>query len=73
MFTRQEIIDIFAANLIYYRKRSGISQADLAGRIELDERQIRAYERAEYAPNAIYLFRMAQVFKIKVDDFFKKR
>ncbi|WKN46522.1 helix-turn-helix domain-containing protein [Tunicatimonas pelagia] len=62
----------FAANLKYYRTKAGLSQAELAGKIDLDERQIRYYEHAENAPNAVHLYRMAQVFKIKLDDFFKK-
>ncbi|MEM8969166.1 MAG: helix-turn-helix transcriptional regulator [Bacteroidota bacterium] len=73
MFTREEILPIFAANLKHYRNLAQLSQAALAGKVDIDERQIRRFEAAEQAPTIVHAYRMAQVLNIKVDDFFTKR
>lgn len=54
-----------------YRKKQGLTQADLANRAELNIRQIQKIENGEAKTENITLKTMqaiAQVFNIKIDD-----
>lgn len=57
----------FADRLKELRKRKGLSQADLAGLIEVHFTQVSRYERGETKPNAEAMAKLAKVLDTTVD------
>ncbi len=57
----------FASTLIYLRKRDGLSQQDLAGRIDISRSQIGMYETGQRMPSREVLEAIADTFNVSVD------
>lgn len=59
------------ANIAAFRKRSGMTQAALAERINFSDKAVSKWERGESIPDVLTLVELAQVFDITVDDLLK--
>jgi len=56
------------ANIVTYRKRSGLTQARLAERLNYSDKAISKWERGESMPDVLTLVQLAELFEITVDD-----
>ena len=52
------------------RTREGLTQEDLAARVEVSRQTIAAIERGRYAPSVLLALRLARVFKLPVEELF---
>ena len=59
------------ANIAAFRKRSGMTQAALAERINFSDKAVSKWERGESIPDVLTLTALAQLFEITVDDLLK--
>lgn len=59
------------ANIAAFRKRSGMTQAALAERINFSDKAVSKWERGESIPDVLTLMELAQLFDITVDDLLK--
>lgn len=59
---------IISDNLINYRKQAGLTQAELAEKINYSDKAISKWERNEGTPDAIVLKQIADLYGIMVDD-----
>lgn len=62
--------EIIAKNLILYRTKAKLSQLELAQKINYSDKSISKWERALGIPDIIVLKQLANLYNIKVDDFF---
>lgn len=56
------------ANIVTYRKRSGLTQARLAERLNYSDKAVSKWERGESMPDVLTLVQLAELFEITVDD-----
>lgn len=60
--------DILAQNLTYYRKKSGLSQLELAKKINYSNKNISKWETGETMPNTFVLAKIAKIYGITIED-----
>lgn len=72
MEKEKRLEDIIAENLIYYRKALGLTQLDLAEKLNYSDKLISKWERGEGMPDIIVLKTLADLYKIQIDDFYKE-
>ena len=73
MENKQQLTNqIIADNLIYYRKKSGLTQQELANKINYSDKSISKWERAEGVPDVFVLYELAQLYGININDFLIK-
>lgn len=58
---------IVAQNIIKLRTTSGMTQAQLAQRLNYSDKSISKWERADAVPDAFVLKKMAEIFNVSVD------
>lgn len=63
-----ELKKIIARNLIAYRKTSGLTQSDLAEKINYSDKAVSKWERAEGVPDIYTLKALADIFGVTVND-----
>ena len=68
----EELKEIIAKNLILYRTKAKLSQLELALKINYSDKSISKWERGLGLPDLIVLKQLADLYNIKVDDFFAK-
>ena len=56
------------ANIALYRKRSGLTQAGLAAKLNYSDKAISKWERGESIPDVITLLQLAEQFEITVNE-----
>ena len=56
------------ANIVMYRKRSGLTQAKLAERLNYSDKAVSKWERGESMPDVLTLVQLAELFDISVDE-----
>ena len=56
-----------AKNLVHYRKLAGLTQLELAQKINYSDKSISKWERAEGAPDIYVLKRLADFYDVSVD------
>ena len=56
------------ANIASYRKRSGLTQAGLAERLNYSDKAVSKWERGESIPDVLILMQLAEQFEIRVED-----
>ena len=56
------------ANIVMYRKRSGLTQAKLAEQLNYSDKAVSKWERGESMPDVLTLVQLAELFEITVDD-----
>ena len=59
--------DIIAKNITYYRKKCGLSQLELADKLQYSNKNISKWEKGETVPSIFTLKRLAEIFGITVD------
>lgn len=59
------------SNIATFRKRSGMTQAALAEKINFSDKAVSKWERGESIPDIITVVELAQLFDITVDDLLK--
>lgn len=60
--------DIVAANLTGYRKKAGLSQLELAKKLNYSNKNISKWENGETTPSVFVLKKIADLYGITVDD-----
>ena len=61
---------VLAANILKYRKKSGLSQEELANKLGVTFQAVSKWELAKSAPDISFLPIMADVFGCSIDDLF---
>ena len=69
--TEQELKDIIAKNIKFFRFRKDFSQADLAEKANISITSLSNIERGNYYPKAITLCNLAHALNVQVWEFFK--
>ena len=64
---------IVAENLTKFRKAKGLTQVELAERLNYSDKSISKWERGEGFPDIFILKEMAEFYGIKLDDFFSEK
>ena len=57
-----------AKNLIYYRKKAGLTQAELAEKINYSDKSVSKWESAGGVPDIYILVKLAELYGITVND-----
>ena len=57
-----------AKNLIYYRKRAGLTQAELAEKINYSDKSVSKWESAGGVPDVYVLVKLAELYGVSVND-----
>ncbi len=53
------------------RAKTGITQADLAAKVEVSRQTINAIELGKYAPSTILALKLSAVFSVPVNELFE--
>ncbi len=64
----KELKEIIASNLTAYRRREGLTQQQLAEKLNYSDKAVSKWERAESVPDVIVLKTIADLYGITVDD-----
>ncbi len=60
---------VVAKNLVYFRKKKGLTQQELAKELNYSDKAISKWERGESLPDAYVLYTIAKFYHIGLDDF----
>lgn len=63
-----DIKHIIAKNISYCRKAKGLTQADVAIRLNYTDKAVSKWERGESIPDIIVLKRLAELYGVNLDD-----
>jgi transcriptional regulator with XRE-family HTH domain len=63
---------VLAANILKYRKKSGLSQEELANKLGVTSQAVSKWENAKAAPDIAFLPIMADVFGCHIDELFSR-
>ncbi len=69
MNTENELKNIVAKNLSYYRKNMGLTQLQLAEKLNYSDKAISKWERGENIPDIYILSLLAELYGITLNDF----
>ncbi len=61
-----------AANILKYRKKTGLSQEELAGKLGVTFQAVSKWENAKAAPDIAFLPMMADIFGCYIDELFSR-
>ena len=64
---------VIAENLVYYRRRQGLTQAALAETLNYSDKSVSKWERGEGLPDVTVLVRLAEYYGITVNDLVTER
>ena len=56
------------ANIVAYRKRSGMTQAKLAEQLNYSDKAVSKWERGESMPDVMTLVQLAELFEITIEE-----
>ncbi|MCL2540749.1 MAG: helix-turn-helix domain-containing protein [Firmicutes bacterium] len=59
---------VIAANLIAFRKNAGLTQAELAEKVNYSDKAISKWERGESLPGVLVFKQLAELYKTSVDN-----
>ena len=65
----ERIRKIVAARLSAYRKRAGLTQVELAEKVNYSDKSVSKWERGDGLPDLLVLCRLAELYEIPVDEF----
>ncbi len=68
MENNTEINKIIAKNLVHYRKEAGLTQAELAEKINYSDKSVSKWESANGAPDVYTLMQLAQLYGVTLND-----
>ena len=63
---------VLAANILKYRKKSGLSQDELAQKLGVTFQAVSKWENAKAAPDITFLPIMADIFDCYIDELFSR-
>lgn len=63
-------MDVQTSNLKSIRKAAGLTQAELAQKIQVSRQTVISMERGDYAPSVYLALRLARLFNVSVEDIF---
>ena len=63
---------VLAANILKYRKKSGLSQEELANKLGVTFQAVSKWENAKAAPDITFLPIMADIFDCYIDELFSR-
>ena len=66
MDIQKEMRDTISKNIIFYRKKCGLTQAQLADKVGYTDKSISKWERGDSVPDVFVLKELANIFGIKV-------
>lgn len=65
----EELKDIIADNLVRYRKNAGLTQQEIADKLNYSDKAVSKWERGEGVPDVAVLKSLADLYGITVNDF----
>ncbi|MBQ7913282.1 MAG: helix-turn-helix transcriptional regulator [Clostridia bacterium] len=68
MENNSEINKIIAKNLVFYRKEAGLTQAELAEKINYSDKSVSKWESANGAPDVYTLMQLAELYGVTLND-----
>ena len=68
----ESINQIIAENIQKYRKKSGLTQEELAGKLCVTFQAVSKWENAKSAPDITFLPEMAELFGCSIDELFSR-
>lgn len=68
-----DLKEIIAANLIRLRQEVGLTQAQLAEKLNYTDKAVSKWERGESIPDLRVLIQLAEIYHISVDDIVKEQ
>ena len=71
MENENDLQELLAKNLAYYRKASGLTQLELAEKFNYSDKSVSKWERGEGFPDIFVLKSLADFYGITVDDFYQ--
>ena len=66
--TEQEFIKNVSEKIAYYRKSIGLTQGELASKLNYSDKSVSKWERAEGLPDAYVLNQLAEFFGVTLDE-----
>lgn len=69
----ENLKSIIANNLTYYRKKAGITQQELAEKLNYSDKSISKWERGDGVPDIYILKQIADLYEITVNDLIETR
>lgn len=73
MIEEKVLRETLAENLIYYRKKAGYTQAELAATLNYSDKSVSKWERGDGVPDVIVLAILADCYGISVNDLLTHR
>lgn len=73
MISEETLRNNFSQRLIQYRKRAGMTQLELAERLNYSDKSISKWERAEGLPDLYVISQIAEVFEVTVNDMISEK
>ena len=64
----EKLKSLLGANIVAYRKRSGLTQAKLAEQLNYSDKAVSKWERGESMPDVLTLVQLAELFDTTVDE-----
>ncbi len=71
--TEQEFKKLFAENMALFRKKSGLTQFELAEKINYSDKTVSKWERGEGLPDLYVLSQMAEILSVSPADFLSEK
>ena len=69
----QNVRSIIASNLTKYRKNLGLTQLELAEKLNYSDKTLSKWERGESIPDIVTLKQLASIFGVSVDVLISKK
>lgn len=69
----QQLKNIFAKKLSFYRKSAGMTQLELAEKLNYSDKSVSKWERGEGLPDVVVLTKICELFSIRVDELLNEK
>lgn len=66
--TEEDMKRVIAENISEYRKKAGLTQSELAEKINYSDKSVSKWERAEGIPDIVTLVRLSEIFDVTVNE-----
>lgn len=66
---KEKLTKIISKNIAHFRKLSGMTQAELAAKLNYSDKSVSKWERGDGVPDVIVLNEMAEIFGVSLNDF----
>lgn len=73
MLNNEKFLNIVSNNLIYYRKKAGLTQLELAEKLNYSDKTISKWERKESLPDVYILYKLCDFYNITLNDLIYKK